>query len=150
MSPINLHRNLVVDHPARVLYTMATSTLVRIGPNLHIALYTLTHGILEAYRSRGFEVVHIATTYSLVTVTLLFDCSPSSRHSGNENGATDVTVERQRRFKSQRLKFYNGKIVGKDYFNAELRERVYSQLESIHVFHPTFHSHSCVRNDGTD
>lgn len=135
MSQVNLHRSAVADDPTRVLYTLAPSALVRIGPDLHTALDALTQSLIDAYISKGYKIDHIATTYSPETIALLFDCFALGSSSRNENDNTNFNGGHKCQFKVYRIRISNGKVVGRGFENAQLRKRVFDQLSSIRLFH---------------
>ena len=106
---------------AQLVSTMSPQTLVPIGPNLQAALDSLVSTLISQAHALSFKPRHLATTYSLRTLVLIFECSETA----------DST-----RSLLYRLRFSDDQLAIRSFSNPVLSQRITRQLRTIHQRQP--------------
>ena len=106
----------------RLVLTMLPQTLVLIGPKLQAALDNLVSTLVSQAHDLGFEPRHLATTYSLKTLVLIFECSETAEDT---------------RSLLYRFRLSDNQFVICPFSNPELSQRITRQLRTIHQRQPS-------------
>lgn len=102
------------------VFFLSPYTLVRIGPSFKTALETLTAGLIEELQRQNYTLIHLATTYSLANIVIVF-----GRSAGSDGTGVQL----------QRLRLQNGKVKGFRFSDHKLSRRIEDQLAEIFKHH---------------
>jgi hypothetical protein len=102
------------------VYILNPVSLVYIGPNIEEALTNLIADLFTTFNNKNVKARHIATTYSLANIAILFDC-----FEPGEAFQTSLV----------RLRYRNGNISGSRFEDRRLSQRIIDQLQTIQRNH---------------